>query len=312
MKRVLVLLNAKAGTLAGLADSNPVERIRSRFAMHGIDADVRDVPGAELSPVTIAACDSGQYDHIIAGGGDGTLNTVAGALIGSGVGYAVLPLGTFNHLAKELQIPLELDAAIDALAAGEDVPFNLGEVNGQPFLLFAAIGLYSDMIRHRDAQRKVLGRRKMWAGTIAFFKMLFRWPLMRVRFRDAVPTEARLDGPRLTSVVYVSISGYQMDQLGIADRPVDPRDWLNVLVLRHIRRRELLWQMLKGMFGRLTTGTDLELARVDAITIAPRGRRHVRVGYDGEVTTMEMPLRCRLLRDALRMRVPKLAADAGG
>lgn len=307
--RVLVILNAKAGTIVSSAEKNQSDVIRDRFATHGIEADVRDVPGDQLSKVTREARESKRFDLVIAGGGDGTLNTIAGALVGGEVPFAVLPLGTFNHLAKELEIPLELEAAVDALATGRDVPFNLGEVNGQAFLLFAAFGLYGDMIKHRDAQRKVLGRRKMFAGAIALAKMLFRWPLMAVQMTNAQPPEARLPGRRMTSVVYVSLSRYQMNALGLKEVPADSRGALNVLVLRHVNRRGLIKQAIKGLFGRLTPGRDLELSRVDAIDLSPRGRPNLRVGYDGEVTSMETPLKFRLIRAGLMMRVPAAKLD---
>jgi diacylglycerol kinase family enzyme len=302
--RVLVILNAKAGTLVSSDDQDQATIIRDRFATHGIDAEVRDVPGDQLAKTTCEARDSGRFDLIIAGGGDGTLNTIAGALVGGSVPFGVLPLGTFNHLAKELQIPLDLEAAVDALATGRDVPFNLGEVNGQVFLLFAAIGLYSDMVKHRDAQRKTLGRPKMFAGAIALVKVLFRWPLMRVHFARVMPADVQAPALRLTSVVYVSLSEYQMNALGMKEVPADPRGALNVLVLRHIHRRGLIWQAIKGLFGRLTAGHDLELLRIDAIEITPRGRDSIRVGYDGEVESMETPLKFRVIRDGLRVRIP--------
>lgn len=305
---VLVILNDKAGTIVSATEKNQADLIRERFATHGIDAEVRDVPGDQLTQATKEARESKRYDLIVAGGGDGTLNTIAGALIGGGessrVSFGVLPLGTFNHLAKELGMPLDMAAAVDALATGRNIPFNVGEVNGQAFLLFAAIGLYSDMVKHRDAQRKVLHRWKMVAGAIALVRMLFRWPLMRVTFSAAKPQAAQPVRSRLTSVVYVSLSEYQMHALGLMDVPADPRGALNVLVLRHVHRRGLIWQAIKGLLGRLTTGRDLELSRVDAIELSPSGRANVRVGYDGEVQSMTCPLKFRLMRDALVVRVP--------
>ena len=306
--RVLVILNAKAGTLVSSAEKDQATRIRDRFATHGVEAEVRDVPGPELLKVTTDARHSGRYDLIVAGGGDGTLNTIAGALVGGNVPFGVLPLGTFNHLAKELAIPLELDAAVDALATGRDHPFNVGEVNGQVFLLFAAIGIYSDMIKHRDAQRTALGRKKMWAGTIAFFKMLARWPLMRVTLRDFEPALERHSITRLTTVAYVSLSGFQMEQMGLTDAPMkSARTALTVLISPLVSRMGLLWVIVKGMLGRARVSEDMEKIRCDALTIAPHGRPVIRVGYDGEVASMETPLKLRVIPGGLKMRVPAAA-----
>jgi diacylglycerol kinase family enzyme len=303
--RVLVLLNGAAGTLAASARQDETERIIRRFARHGVEAIVRPVPGDHLHAATSEARDNGTYDVIFAGGGDGTLNTVAGALVGSDIPFGVLPLGTFNHLAKELGIPLDLDEAIDALVAGRDEPFNLGQVNEQYFLLFMSIGIYSDMVRHRDAQRKVLGRKKMWAGTIAFGKMLFRWPMMKVTLRDIDPMTPYASMTRRTAIVTVSMSGYQLQQMGLTDAPRDIRQTLSVLVSPHHTRSKIVWVMLKGLFNRATLAKDLELLRVTSVTIVPHRKATVRVGYDGEVRTMETPLRVKLVAGGLKMRMPE-------
>lgn len=302
---VLVILNAKAGTLVSAGETNQAERIRERFAARGIEAEVRDVPGDELSAVTAEARSSNRYELIIAGGGDGTLNTIASALVGGDVAFGVLPLGTFNHLAKELGIPLELDAAIDALAAGRDEPFNVGEVNGHVFLLFMAIGIYSDIIKHRDAQRAARGRKKMWAGTIAFFKMLVRWPLMRVTICDIYPPCEVQRITRLTPVAYVSLSRLQMNLMGLADAPAtSARDALTLLISPHVSRLGLVWVMLKGLFGHAHVHRDLEQIRCENLSLQPHHRPTIRVGYDGEVKTMETPLNVKMIRDGLKIRMP--------
>ena len=240
---------------------------------------------------------------IIAGGGDGTLNTIAGALIGGDVPFGVLPLGTFNHLAKELEIPLELDAAIVALVEGRTIDFNVGKVNDRHFLSFAAIGIYSEMIRHRDAQRKSRGRKKMWAGTIAGWRMLFRWPLKRVcvRVESSTPIE------RLTPVVYVSLSALQIDQMGIKGRPDDVRAKLNIFIATQKQRLGLIKLIARAVFGHVRMFKDVDLFRANFCEVSVHGHRHVHVGYDGELETMTLPLKFELVRGGLKMRIPKHA-----
>lgn len=301
--RVLVMLNAKAGTLVASSKGDEPTVIRAAFGRHGCDADVREVDGRDLSRVASEAREGGQFDLIVAGGGDGTLNTIASALVGGDVPFAVLPLGTFNHLAKELEIPLELDAAIEAIATGRTVPFNVGKVNDRYFLLFSAIGIYSEMVKHRDAQRKTLGRKKMIAGTIAAAKLMFRWPLKRVQVRLAGSEVV----DRQTPFVYVSLSGYQMDSMGLADAPDDPRARLNVLLALERHRWGLIKLMFRALVRRVRARRDVGLIRTDAFELSIRGHRHVRVGYDGEVESMTLPLQFELIRGGLKMRVPQVA-----
>ena len=297
--KVLVLLNAAAGTLAASQTSDEAQRVRERFATHGIDADVRAVEGAKLPETARAARDQRTWDMIVAGGGDGTLNAVGAELVGSGVTFAVLPLGTFNHLAKELDLPPDLDQAVDALVAGQTVDFNVGEVNGRVFLLFAAIGMYSDAVWHRDAQRKALGRKKWTATVVAYWKMLARWPLMHVRVRIAGGTFRRL-----TPAVYVGVSEYQLKFMGVESSGCGGRSSLNVFLASKRNRRGMVWLMIKAALRLLRPRKDFEVLCATNLEVSLR-RRHVRVGVDGEVFNLETPLRFRLIERGLRMRVPK-------
>ena len=109
-----------------------------------------------------AAARAGAYDAVIAGGGDGTLNTIANRLAGGTVPFGVLPLGTHNHFAKDQNVPLDLDAAVaalaDAVAERRFADLDVGEVNGRIFLNASAIGLHPEFVKERDAHYEVVGR----------------------------------------------------------------------------------------------------------------------------------------------------------
>src|SRR5438067_1037517 len=72
-------------------------------------------------------------DPIVAGGGNGTLNAVASVLAGTERTLGVLPLGTLNHFAKDLNIPLDLEGAARTLIEGTVAQVDVGEVNGRIF-----------------------------------------------------------------------------------------------------------------------------------------------------------------------------------
>jgi diacylglycerol kinase family enzyme len=67
---------------------------------------------------------------LVVGGGDGTLSAVAGLLRGTGVALGVLPLGTFNHFARDLGIPLDIAKAVEVLARGAPRAGGTGGVYG--------------------------------------------------------------------------------------------------------------------------------------------------------------------------------------
>ena len=71
---------------------------------------------------------------VVAGGGDGTVNAVAGKLAGTDTALGVLPMGTLNHFAKDIGIPLNLEAAVYNLFTGKIRKVDVGEVNGRVFV----------------------------------------------------------------------------------------------------------------------------------------------------------------------------------
>ena len=82
---------------------------------------------------------------VIAGGGDGTLSVCAGFLAGTSVAMAVLPLGTGNTFARSIGLPLELEEAIQTIAAGHIEPIDVGKCNGQVFLNSVSLGFSASL-----------------------------------------------------------------------------------------------------------------------------------------------------------------------
>ena len=131
MARASVIVNAGAGQGH---DDELAASLRDKFAAVGIDARVTLAgSGEEMIGVAREALDDG-ISLVVAGGGDGTMNAVASALVGRPATFGVLPLGTLNHFAKDLNIPLALDDAIANIAHGRPVAVDVGEVNGRIFL----------------------------------------------------------------------------------------------------------------------------------------------------------------------------------
>ena len=120
-------------------------------------------------------------EAVVAGGGDGTINAVASVLAGSGVAFGVLPLGTLNHFAKDLGIPLALDEAVRNVAEGKPMQVDVGQVNERIFLNNSSLGLYPDIVRDREKQQRRLGRGKWPAAAWATIAALRRYPFLSVR-----------------------------------------------------------------------------------------------------------------------------------
>src|SRR5688572_29637731 len=138
-KRVDVIINARSGVSGKDAAARHAAEYLAARGMHVHLEIVRTA--AELLAVAERSA-SGDADTVVAGGGDGTIAAVAAKLLDTNKVLGVLPLGTFNYFAQRLGVPLDLDAALEILAAGEVARISVGEVNGRLFLNNSSIGLY--------------------------------------------------------------------------------------------------------------------------------------------------------------------------
>ena len=122
--QAVVILNASAGCGCNAEFAN---KLATQFQTQGMTVIVTlSASGASLIETAQRAVSEGMRT-VIAGGGDGTLSAVASALAGTDTSFRVLPLGTLNHFAKDLHIPLDLESAIRTIAEGHTTWVDTGE-----------------------------------------------------------------------------------------------------------------------------------------------------------------------------------------
>ncbi|MDB4924335.1 diacylglycerol kinase family protein [Mucilaginibacter sp.] len=88
----------------------------------------------------VAASAINNYDLIVAVGGDGTVNEVASALVGSNAVLGIIPCGSGNGLARFLGIPMDMQQAIEHLNTGRIATIDSAQANGKPFFNMAGMG----------------------------------------------------------------------------------------------------------------------------------------------------------------------------
>ncbi len=297
MGHVAVVLNASSGQ--GTAHK-AADQIREIFAAAGKEARVVLASGGSNMGAAMKREVSEGCETLVAGGGDGTINTGAAAVLERGIPLGVLPLGTLNHFAKDLGIPLDLAEAAAVIVEGTVCKVDVGEVNGRIFLNNSSLGVYPAIVRLRE-RYQAGGAGKWTAALWASLAVLRRNPFMAVRI--LVEGERTV---RRTPFVFVGNNEYRMAGVNPGVRESISGGHLALYVLNAERRMGLLrlaWQVV-------TKGVDdvkeLDLITVDAITIETR-RRNLQVALDGEVVTLQSPLDYQVRVAALRVHVP---ADA--
>ena len=124
------------------------------------------------------------------GGGDGSVRTVASVLAGTDVPLGILPLGTFNHFARDLGLPLDPSQAVAVLAFGALRSVDLGSMNGEIFLNNSSIGLYPFLVLERERQRRGQHVSKWIAMCPAIPRVLGNLPLLPLSVRVGDLAEA--------------------------------------------------------------------------------------------------------------------------
>jgi diacylglycerol kinase family enzyme len=297
--RWLVLVNASAGSVASGGDGDAAERIREACARRGVVADVRTVDPRDVGRVAREAASPASHDAVVAAGGDGTASVVADA-VRERVALGVIPLGTHNHFAKELGVPLGVAEAVDALAGGAVEPLDVAEVEGRLFLNFSALGFHPHVVAERDARRDAGEGGKRAATAAATWRVLFRLPLMVARIRSSAGPPLR----RVTPSLVVCTNAHQMAVFGVEGVSYPDRGLLNLYVARATGPLGMAWLLLRALCRRVGDARRFEAVVLPDATVDVESSR-VLVSVDGEVTTLRPPLRYRVLRGGLRVLRPR-------
>jgi diacylglycerol kinase (ATP) len=97
------------------------------------------------------AAASGRFDAIVAAGGDGTVHDAAAGLLGATVPLGIIPTGTANVFAREIDLLQSPERVARTLQSGSVRTIPVGQVNEQPFLFVVGIGFDAEAVRRFEA-----------------------------------------------------------------------------------------------------------------------------------------------------------------
>ena len=288
---IRVLVNGQAGSVNSESDrSQLVEQLASalpnaiiRWSDANVTMDQLIQQAMQESPTML-----------VAGGGDGTINAVASAIVGTDTVLGVLPVGTLNHFAKDAGIPVDLANAVILLRDGVVKCIDVGMVNDRIFLNNAGLGIYPEIVRRREAQQR-RGASKWPAAIAATVRVLYRYRELGLRLRMEGATLLRR-----TPALFVGNNEYSNDDTLEPYRKSLSAGTLSVFIPRARGPLPLLWFTLRALIGSVRNNRGFEMLLVDRFTIESRNR-NLNVSIDGEVVSLPTPLRFSVRPGALRI-----------
>lgn len=236
---------------------------------------------------------------VAAAGGDGTVRSMAQLLAGTAVPLAVIPLGTFNFFARNYGIPEDGEAALRLALAGEIRRVQLGEVNGQLFLINASFGLYTDLIKTREMHASRWGRNRLVATASTLISLARGYPPLEIELATGQQRE-RLRTP----MVFIGNNALQLRAVSLDVARCARQGQLAVVIMEPLSRWGMLRLACYGLARQLEREEGLHSFCADGITIGYR-KRLMEVVMDGERLRLRTPLEFRIRRDALSLVVPR-------
>lgn len=297
-KRVKVIVNPAAGK-----EQPVLARLNTVFRDREIDWDIAITkePGDGRS---FAAESAGEgYDIVAVYGGDGSVMEVASGLIGGELPLAILPGGTANVMAVELDIPSQLEEAcallLDPQARVRRV--DMGAIGEDRFILRAGAGFEAQMIANADREMK--DRIGVWAYGASALQAL----------RDTEPSRYRLelDG-KPEELEGINCLVANSGSLGIPGLTLSPEvsisdGLLDVFVFRKADLQAIL-SIAASATGNLRQQESLQHFQVKTVSVEADPVQPVQV--DGEIIG-ETPITVVVIPQAVPVIVPQGPEEAG-
>lgn len=290
-----VIVNRTGGTAARRGDKLEPE-LNAAFAAAGLAIDLQLVAGREIQGAIERV--AGQ-PLVVVGGGDGTLGGAAAALIEAGATLGILPLGTRNHLARELGIPLDLPGAAKLIAERSVRRIDVARVNGELFVNNASVGLYPALVRRRDAARRRHGLPKWLAMAPATAGALAH--LRNDRLRIDTP-----DGTQTvkTPMLFVGNNRYALEAGKIGRRTALDGGQLAIYAVAARSAAGLAAFALRTIIGRANPDFDFAAIGEMAEFTVNGAKARIDIALDGEVKCLDLPLRFEIQPRALAVVAP--------
>lgn len=289
--RGVLFMNPRAGSFTASDES----ALRTLAAENGLRV-IEVGPEVDVRAVVKESLDCGQKSFVVAGG-DGSIHHVAQALVSTDGILGVVPIGSVNHLARDLEIPLEWRAAFEIAVRGETRQIDVGRVNGRYFLNSVMLGLYPTLSAYRERFRSMHSKWSAYAKAVRLAMRQFPHVTLVVELDGRVETFR-------TQMFTVAVNAYDLSQVGLVSPKTTFTDGrLSIYSLSFKSRLQFIAAAATFFRGNITEDPGFRRVRTKQLRI-DSAHRTLRVAVDGELLELAMPLQFVAVPSSLLVRAP--------
>lgn len=312
-KRVSLILNRHAGQQL-VNGEQLVTQLTDYFIQHGCEVQLYQPDDSDAFTQAIEHAlqqQAAQPGVLVAAGGDGTLNAVAHRLwlamqrmpVLHTVALGIIPLGTFNYVARALQIPLDPLQAAAVIVQGQPRLIHIGRVNQYIYLNNAAMGLYPHLIQQRERDNRRFGRYR-WVAALSGLTVLLKQH-HRLKLRMLVDGQS---SALMTSMIFFGNNQLQLSDFKLNLAECAAQGKLAGFAMQKVSRWQILGLLASLQVGRFEQAPAVQCYCADQIQI-DTGRPQVKLAIDGEIVSVKPPLQFSVAKQALTIMVPHVTTS---
>jgi len=230
-------------------------------------------------------------DRVVAVGGDGTIKLLAEILKETSIPMGIIPAGSANGMAKELNIPFVVEAALKIVLEGEPKKIDLIKINEEELCIHLSdIGLNAMIVKYYD-QSKTRG---WWS----YAKALFRVLIEKQKFRCTIKTDEGTIKRKAYMVVLANATQYGMG--GVINPEGDVADnYFEVVIVRKLN----VFAVVNGLLRHKRFDPQrIEVLKTKTLDLKTQKRVHFQI--DGEYMGKVANLQARILPGILNILLP--------
>lgn len=306
-KPLSMIYNEKSGFHSAKNDE-VYEQLMTFWTECGFEIQVFDIASEQniqtlIDKVKMRHLSYADHGVIVAAGGDGTLNAVASQLLHQDIPMGIIPLGTFNYVARVLNIPIDVMQAASVIAEGVTRKIHVAKINDQIYLNNASLGLYPLFIKKRELYNQKFGRFPLHAYTSGLDVL--------IRDRKELKLEIEVDQKRYpvkTPLLFFGNNQLQLADMNLKIAKCAEMGEVAGVILAKSDKVTLFKTLFQLIRGKLDQAADVYSFSGDQVVVYS-SKPKLTVAVDGEIVQIDTPLKCYVERQALSIMVPNDSAS---